>query len=65
MSRTWRNHPKESWGEAREMSAREHVYHAARCFRKLSYRTRAKAVRAKRNRERRLGRRFQVYRCPY
>ena len=47
------------------MSAREHVYHAERCRAKLAYDTRAKAVRAKRRRERAYGHRMQVYRCPY
>ena len=66
MSRTWRRHPKhEEWREVGRMDAGESVYHAARCFGKKVYDTRAKATRAKRRQARLLGKRYRVYRCGF
>lgn len=66
MGKTRRNYPR-CWefDDAELMSAEEHVYHAARCYGKRVYPTRAKAVKAKRNNVRRYGLRYRVYRCPY
>ena len=58
-------HGPDWYGSDREMSAEEHVYHAERCAGKLAYQTRAKAVRAKRSKARRFGKRYSVYRCGY
>ena len=66
MGRTWRNRARQSsWRGADKLGAAEHVYHASRCFGKLSYQTRAKAMRAKRNHTRKYGRQYRVYLCPY
>ena len=47
------------------MDAGLSVYHSRRCFGKLSYPTKAKALRAKRNKQRAYGKRYRVYKCPF
>ena len=66
MSRTRRSRAPWDWyGGARPMSAGDHVYHVLRCMGKLAYKTKAKAMRAKRNKQRRFGVSYKVYHCPY
>ena len=66
MGRTRRKGPRhEEWKGAEPMDAGAGVYHSMRCFGKLSYPTKAKAVRAKRNHSRNSGIRYDVYRCPF
>lgn len=66
MSKTRRNRPRHwTYDAADSMSAEAHVYHASRCYNKISYPTLAKAKRAKRNKARRFGQRYKEYRCPY
>ena len=53
------------YSDARPMSAREHVYHASRCYGKAVFPTKSKAMRAKREKSRKYGVQFRVYRCCY
>jgi len=66
MSKTRRNHARhDRYDAAVELDAQEHVYHAWRCAGKIAYATKAKAMRAKRNKARRFGLRYRAYQCPY
>lgn len=66
MSKTRRNRPRHwTYDAADSMSAEAHVYHASRCFGKLSYPTKAKAMRAKKSHARRFGQWYRAYHCPY
>ena len=66
MGKTRRNKAKhDRYDDAVELDAQEHVYHAWRCQGKLAYKTRAKAMRAKRNDARKFGKKYRAYQCPY
>ena len=53
------------FSDAQPMKAEDHVYHASRCFGKVVFSSRSRAMRAKRELSRVYKKKYRVYRCCY